>query len=123
MKATPKIVALLAGSALLAILVVILSFWSFRQIEEASEARKHSHLILIGADDLLSALKDAETGQRGYLLTGDEAFLAPYLAVRAGISGRMDDLRRITLGGAVLRHLDAISPLVDAKMAELSHVI
>jgi PAS domain S-box-containing protein len=35
---------------------------------------------------LLSTLKDAETGQRGYLLTGDESYLAPYTLARAQIS-------------------------------------
>ena len=38
----------------------------------------HTHDVLSGLDNLLSTLKDAETGQRGYLLTGDPAYLAPY---------------------------------------------
>jgi two-component system sensor histidine kinase EvgS len=72
---------------------------------------------------LLSELKDAETGQRGYLLTGDEAFLEPYLAVRDSISGHLEELRQLTLISAAHKHLDALAPLMDAKLAELSHVI
>ncbi|MFH0793988.1 MAG: CHASE3 domain-containing protein, partial [bacterium] len=123
MKNTHKIVALLAGAALLVALVVAVSFWTFSQIEEAAEMRKHSRVVLNSADDLLSALKDSETGQRGYLLTGDEAFLEPYLAVRDSVRGDLEELRQLTLVSAADKHLDALAPLMDAKLAELSHVI
>jgi CHASE3 domain sensor protein len=49
---------------------------------------------------LLSALKDAETGQRGYLLTGDEAFLEPYVAVRDGVRSQLEELRQLTTSSA-----------------------
>ena len=64
-----------AGAALLVALGVVVSFSAFRQIEEAAEARKHTYVLINRADDFLSALRDAETGQRGYSLTGDEAIL------------------------------------------------
>jgi len=64
MKAVHKFIAGLAGAALLVALAVAASFWSFQQIEEAAEMRKHTRVILNRADDLLSALKDAETGRR-----------------------------------------------------------
>ena len=123
MNATHKIVISLAGAALLITLGVAISFWSFRQIEETSIARAHTRDILNSANDLLSSLKDAETGQRGYLLTGDERFLEPYLAVRNGINEHLDQLRQITLIDAAHKHLDAAAPLINAKMAELSRTI
>jgi diguanylate cyclase (GGDEF)-like protein/PAS domain S-box-containing protein len=122
MKNTYKIVASLAGATLL-IAVVVLSFWAFTQIKEAAEARRHTYLILNRAENLLSELRDAETGQRGYSLTGDEAFLEPYLEVRDGIMGHLEELRQLTSISATLKHLDALTPLIDAKLAELSHVI
>jgi PAS domain S-box-containing protein len=108
---------------LLIALGVAVTFWSFRQLEEAAQARTHTHLVLNSVDDLLSALKDAETGQRGYLLTGDETFLAPYLAVRDGLRGQLDALRQLTLLRAVDPHLNALAPLIDAKLAEMAHLI
>ena len=123
LKATHKVVALLAGAILLVVLVVAGSFWAFRQIEKAATARKHSYDLIDRAENLLSALKDAETGQRGYSLTGDEAFLEPYLAVRDSVSGQLEELRQLTLIDAAHKHLDAMVPLVDARMAELSHII
>jgi CHASE3 domain sensor protein len=123
LKTAHKIAASLAGAALLVALGVALSFWSFRQIRKAAEERAHTGVVIKSAGDLLSALKDAETGQRGYLLTGDEAFLEPYVAVRDSVSGQLEELRQLALSSAAHQHLDALAPLVDAKMAELSHVI
>jgi CHASE3 domain sensor protein len=72
--------ASLVGAALVVTLVVVPSFWAFRQSGEAAGARKHTYEAMHRADALLSALRYAESGQRGYLLTGDEAFLESYLA-------------------------------------------
>jgi len=123
LKATHKIAALLAGAALLVALGVASSFWSFKQIREAAGERTHTDFVMRSADDLLSAMKDAETGQRGYLLTGDEAFLEPYLAVRGGVKGRLAELSQLAMSSAAHKHLDALAPLVDAKLAELARVI
>ena len=123
MKTTHKTLIWLAGGALLVALGVAAAFSTFRQTEEAAEARKHVFVVLNRADDLLSALKDAETSQRGYLLTGDEAFLAPYLTVRDSVSGQLEELRQLAVIGAARQHLDAMVPLVDAKLAELSSAI
>jgi PAS domain S-box-containing protein len=123
LKATHKVVASLAGAVLLVAFVVAGSFWAFGQIEKAATARKHSYNLLSRAENLLSALKDAETGQRGYSLTGDEAFLEPYLAVRDSVGGQLEELRQLTLIDAAHKHLDAMVPLVDARMAESSRVI
>lgn len=113
---------LIAGGLLLA-LGMALSFWTFTQMEEAAAARKQTFFVLNNANQLLSALKDAETGQRGYALTGDETFLQPYLAVRNNISSDLNKLRQLTSIPAAQKHLDAMALLIDAKLAELSQVI
>jgi PAS domain S-box-containing protein len=123
MKNTGKIVASLASVALLVALMVTLTFRSFGQIEKTAETRKRTFVLLNRANEVLSELKDAETGQRGYLLTGDEAFLKPYLDVRDSVAGHLKDLRQLTMNGAARKHLDAIAPLADAKLAEMSQVI
>jgi PAS domain S-box-containing protein len=121
LKVIHKIVASLAGAALL--LGIAGSFWAFRQIEEAGAARKHSFGVIESANELLSELRDAETGQRGYVLTGDKNFLEPYSAVRDGIDDRLDDLRKSIFIVAARKHAVALAPLIDAKMAELARVI
>ena len=105
MKTTNNTAALLAGLALLITVMVTMAFWSFNRIEIASEARRHTNSIFTSADNVLSALTVAETGQRGYLLTGDESFLQPYLSVRDSISGNLNILRQQTRISAARIHL------------------
>jgi PAS domain S-box-containing protein len=122
-KALYKTALLLAAAALLLGLGVATTFWSFNQIEKAAQVRQHAALVLSEANDFLSALKDAETGQRGYVVTGDEAFLEPYLAVRESIGGRLKALRQLAEISAAQEHLDAITPLLNVKMVDLAHSI
>ena len=124
MKANQKIVALLISALLLVVAGAAVSFWTFKQIDVSSRARTQTADVLKRTNGLLSSMKDAETGQRGYLLTGDETFLEPYLAVRDGVNGQLEELRQLTAdSGAVSQHLDALVPLIDAKMAQLSQTI
>jgi len=123
LKTTHKTFVLLAIAGLLTVLVTTLSFWAFRQIGATSKARQQANEVLSQADELLSELKDAETGQRGYLLTGNETFLEPYLAVREQLGEQLQALRRMAWIGNAKQHLDTVAPLMDAKLAELARVV
>ena len=69
----------------LGFLVVIggLSYWSTSKLIETSHWVSHTHQVLEGLESLASLLKDAETGQRGYIITGNESYLEPYQAALA----------------------------------------
>ncbi len=123
MKTVRKFVGWIAASGLLLALAVSVSFWAFRQIEESAQARKYGYIEIKGASDLLAKLGDAETGQRGYTLTGDISFLEPYLAVRDNIGADLKALRQRSLASDSHKHLDTIAPLVDAKLSEMADVI
>ena len=124
MKNSSKIIALLVVAVLLiAAFVVGLSFWAFSQIEQSAEARNHTFISLNSADNLLASLLEAETCQRGYLLTGKEAFLEPYLAGHDHITAKLKELRQLTSNSAALKHLDTLATLIDAKLAQLSQNI
>ncbi len=120
----PGIAAIsLVGAVLLVALVASSSLWGFRQLKDAAAVRQHTYHVASLADALLSALKDAETGQRGYVLTGQEAFLEPYLAARDSITGQLDGLRRATLIEEARQHLDTLAPWVEATLAEMAQII
>ena len=123
MKFAPKIMAGMVVAMLLTGLGMTLTFWSFDQIATSAEDRRHVSGVIHSAGDVLSDLKDAETGQRGYLITGDEVFLQPYLAVRDDIPIRLTTLRQQVKLDAASQHLDKALPLINAKMAELAQVI
>jgi CHASE3 domain sensor protein len=75
-------------------------------------------------DHLLSTLKDAETGQRGFLLTGQDSYLEPYEAARASLS---DEFERAEASLAQAygspSRLTTLRSLVTAKMAELAETV
>jgi PAS domain S-box-containing protein len=120
LKAFHRTVAASAAAALLAALVVAASFWSFSQAKDAAAERRHAHDLVSRVEALHSDLKDAETGQRGYLLTGDDAYLEPFHSTRDGVLSRLADLRQRTRTGASRQQLDALDPLIRARVAELS---
>ncbi len=66
--------------------------------------------VLIGSERLLSAMKDVETGQRGFLLTGDDAYLEPYRAALPVVQRELASL------GALSAPLGGLSELVRARI-------
>ncbi len=76
------------------------------------------------AEALLSALKDAETGQRGYLLTGEERYLSPYRMAERTAADHLASLRQL-LGerDAQEPRLQTIAGLVATKRAELDRTV
>src|SRR5436190_2638567 len=75
-------------------------------------------------EQYLSVLKDAETGQRGYLLTGDERYLEPYQKARQEIQASKEALRQFSKSGDLpFATIDVVSNLTDQKLAELDRTI
>ena len=54
------------------------SYISISNLIKSTELVKHSDEVILNTEGVISTLKDAETGQRGYLLTGNKIFLQPY---------------------------------------------
>jgi PAS domain S-box-containing protein len=105
------------------VVVVVASFRAFKLSETAAEIHMHTLVVIKQANELLSELTDAETGERGYALTGNEVFLEPYLKVRDKISDHLQELRQLSLSSASQKHLDALAPLIDAKLSEIAAVV
>ncbi len=120
MKIIPKTLTWLAVALLLVAGGIAFMFWSYQQISDAAVQRQHTRTVISMANDLLSGLKDAETGQRGYALTGNEAYLQPYLAVRDQVIPALKALRQ-EVGNADARgSLDTLATLIEAKMVDLA---
>ncbi|WP_310450734.1 PAS domain S-box protein [Sulfuritalea sp.] len=123
MKTSRGLVGGFSAAILLSALVVIASFWTLRQVEESAAVRTHTNAVINSADDLLSALKDAESDQHGYSATGDGGLAQPYGVQHERIRDVLKSLQEITLVAAARQHLDALAPLIDAKLAFMSDVI
>lgn len=118
---------LAVGFGLAAAVLLVIVFVGFRSTDGlvANNALvAHSHVVATKLTDLLSELKDAETGQRGYIITGNDDYLSPYRAALDTIPATMQDLRQLTSDNpAQQQRLDALQPLIDSKLAELKETI
>ena len=124
MKTTSRIALWFGGAGLLVTLMALWSFSAVRQSEDSAALQKHTLMVMGMADDFLSDLKDAETAQRGYLLTGEEAYLEPYLTARDRIPPRLAELRRFTQDNPAQQHrLDVLTPLIEKRLALLTQTI
>jgi len=80
----------------------------------------HTHEVLASLEAALSSLKDAETGQRGYLLTGDPAYLEPYRDAVSRFRGQVAELRQLTLDNpAQTARLLRVEQLAGERLAIL----
>jgi methyl-accepting chemotaxis protein len=118
----------IAGGFAIALVLLItigtVSYRSFVKLATTAEWVTHTHQVLEHVSGLLGQLKDAETGQRGYVITGDEAFLEPYQTGSASVANVLKELRQLTADNPnQQKRLDAAEPLVAAKLAELKETI
>ncbi len=113
------------GTALaLLICVGLLSYWSVVQNSNERQWVNHTHLVLEKLDSLSANLIDAETGERGYLLTGKEPYLAPYNGAAGKVHENSKDLRELTADNPIQqRALDRLEPVIKARLALLDHAI
>ncbi|MDO8416405.1 MAG: PAS domain S-box protein [Agitococcus sp.] len=123
MKLLHKTMISLIGAILLIVIGLIVLFSFFGQIEKEADYRRQQQRVIHDANALMSALTDAETSERGYLLTGDETFLQPYLAVHGEINGRINILRRYSTHRTANEKLDLLAPLIAAKLVDMADVI
>lgn len=89
------------------------SFRDMGSLASADQWEKHTYEVLLELEQLMSAVKDAETGQRGYLLTGNEAYLEPYTNTIQEIGQRQATLLRLT----------ADNPSQQKRLAEVANLI
>ena len=106
------------------VLIVALTYYSTTQLIQAEVSRQHNHRVLEGTQLLLSELEDAETGQRGYLITGEDSYLEPYQGAMEEVRNTMKELHDLLRQDPdQARDLTTIERLKEAKLAELRQTI
>jgi PAS domain S-box-containing protein len=106
------------------LLAIAIIAFSARRLVGESEEVQHTTQVLIELDAVLSAMTDAETGQRGFLITGDERYLAPYLTATGATEAHLETLKTLTNDDARRRQLlDSLVPLIAETFVELRETI
>ncbi|QNK62860.1 response regulator [Pedobacter sp. PAMC26386] len=115
------------GLGLSLLLLFISSFASYVSISNLiknSQLVSHSNSIIKHTDGVISTLKDAETGQRGYLLTGEDAFLEPYNGAKAEAILLLDTLQQETLDNSSQQvNINKLREIIDGRLGILEKTI
>jgi len=111
-----------------ALAIFLLTGWvtyeSIVKYQDASKWRDHTYAVIETLDQLRTGLVDAETGQRGYLITGESDYLEDYRKSLDAIGQRKAELRTLTVDNASQQwRLNTLEPLVTEKLMGLERRI
>jgi len=102
----------------------LISYQSTNDLIETSREENHTYQVLSQLEDLNLQLINAETGQRGYIITGKQSYLEPYNAATQVLAQKVNELQRLTADNPNQQsRLDVLQPLIAQKLAELQETI
>lgn len=106
----------------IAVAVAVIAFGglSVTTVQLARQAQfwvSHTHAVIVEAKGLLASMVDAETGRRGYIITGDEGFLEPYREALTHVPLNLEGLKALIADNpAQQTRLAQMEPLIKAKL-------
>ncbi|WP_434634800.1 CHASE3 domain-containing protein [Chromobacterium sp. CV08] len=113
-----------AVSSTFLVAIGIAAYWSISVLIATAGSVTHTQKVLERVSGLVSMMKDAETGQRGYLLTGDPAYLEPFRAAVAGMPAVLSELRVLSADNAGQQaKIGQVEALVNNKFNELKRTV
>jgi signal transduction histidine kinase len=116
--------ALMAVGALVLLVIIGTATWLAQVTTELSANVLQARAARTAASDELETMLDAETGQRGFLLTGNISYLQPYLRARARAAKDLRDLQQAERDNdAVRAPLRQLTQVSGAKLAELARTV
>ncbi|MEH2000509.1 MAG: response regulator [Nostoc sp.] len=102
----------------------LISYQSTNDLIETSRQENHTYQVLSQLEDLNLQLINAETGQRGYIITGEQRYLEPYNAAIQVLNQKFNELQRLTADNPNQQNrLDILEPLLTERMAVMKNVI
>jgi CHASE3 domain sensor protein len=83
----------LAGALLILVVVTFLSYQDWSAFQRSAPQVQHSRALLQQIEQLLTSIRDAETGQRGFVLTGNPEYLEVYNQAAGALPSQLNGLR------------------------------
>jgi signal transduction histidine kinase/DNA-binding response OmpR family regulator len=106
------------------LLIAFLSYRSWNAFGRHADQVDVTRRTIAGINEFLLAVTNAETGQRGFLLTGEDRYLAPYRKACVDIPRILESLRTVTMNRPdQAQRLKTLNPLIDSKLRELALTI
>lgn len=120
----PTVVFSLLGAIAFFVISAAVSWYNVQALRSNNERVVHSHEVIVGLSDLLSNIQDAETGQRGFLLTNNERYLDPYNLAVGAIPRRIETIAAMVSDNASQQQrLATLKLRVEGKLSELNETI
>lgn len=111
-------------SILLLFFSLLASYYSTQKLINNSELVNHTNEVLIEAESIMSHMKDAETGQRGFLVTSDPQFLDPYNGAYEKTTTSYNNLVELTADSPLQqKNLREVKALYEAKFGQMQNII
>ena len=108
------------------LLLAIVSYFYFSSTEafmQSATKVQHSQRVVNQLEVVLSLIKDAETGQRGFIITKNEAFLSPYDSASNNLEQEMLALSELMIDSVQMQRYESLVPDISAMMARLDFSI
>ena len=107
-------------SLLLLLISSVASFISIRNLIESSQLLRESNKTISDLNNAVSLVVDTETGQRGYILTGDSRFLDPYNTSKGKIDTQLDELESVFRNSpSQLQNLEKLRASIQGRITVL----
>ena len=114
----------LGGAMIAALILIALAVLNWRAIAEANRDYRRQQSARQEVLQLVAAVRDAETGQRGFILTGDESYLAPYNGASERIPRLLSELKSDLQTDALLsQQLNQLRRVTSLKLSELFETV
>ncbi len=116
---------MLAATVIILLLVSgAITLRNLTRMHQAAINLEDSYAVLESLDTLTLLLREAETGQRGFLVTGNESYLEPYTDAEARLDVSMNRLKSLTSNNAAQTSiLPTLEVLIDTKRREMAETI
>jgi PAS domain S-box-containing protein len=115
-----RLLLALAAAFLLLVSIVTLAYLSTRSLIAVGDESVAESDVLVGLQETFSTVRSAESAQRGYILTGEMPYRAPYDAAIVQVERHRERLRATGDGSPAIERIDG---LIERKMAELDSVL
>jgi PAS domain S-box-containing protein len=113
-------------AVLLAVTVAngVIAYHNIRDLYEARVRVGQSRQVQLGLQQVLSIAQDAETGVRGFVVTGESGYLEPYETALAVVSPHLEDLQQLIAGDRVQqRDFAELRARLDAHFDEQALIL
>jgi signal transduction histidine kinase len=104
--------------------LVLCVMWSYRNTRVLARHQDmvvHTHEVLDALHDTLAALTDAETGERGYIITGEASYLEPFNAALKTLQAKQSRVKELTADNSSQQlRVAALAPMTSVRLATLT---